>query len=153
MAKKLAVDHWVKTADGAIGRVRYVGPQYSNGKFTDELYAEIAIDNNLDETIHLPVAELSRIANPNKKLVPIEGMPDKRPNCVFCDKPLRPLVKNTYDNHEARHYGKVTKRDFEGWQGYSIERGNQWDKFCTHGCALAFAAAAFKAGYRIVRKK
>jgi hypothetical protein len=123
--------------------VRYV----NEGRHTADL---TPLDG--DGIVELPIAELRRVTV--RRLPPIEGMPDKRPTCPGCGRPLRP------DTHSERaridpanplsHFtADVTRRTFTGWRGYSIERGNVFDKFCTLGCARTFANAAYRAGYRL----
>ena len=139
---ELKTDHWVKTADGSIGRVRYVHER--------DQTADVAVDNDWDQTITLPLTELRRIADPAERRPPIEGMPapGDRPGCGFCGRLLKPRVRNVY--HDVQVTAKnsmaprVKARIFEGWETRSRV-------FCTHGCAGRFAIAAWEAGYRIVK--
>jgi hypothetical protein len=84
---------------------------------------------------------------------PIEGLPAERPRCAHCDKLLRPWVTETRENVRPPEGGirsRVVSRKFDGlWRGYPHSRN---PIFCTLRCTLAFAVAAHKAGYRIVRK-
>lgn len=137
-ARTIATDHWVRTADGAIGRVRYV---YENGT------ADVGIDGEADDraTVNLPLAELRRIVDPYRQLPPIDGLPAERPRCAFCDRKLRPIT-----THERRKglidwtRPAVVRRQFIRWDSYD-------GLFCRLVCARQFACAAHRAGYRIVR--
>lgn len=154
--KSLKVDHWVVTADGARGRVSYVGKQYDaeHGGYSKDDYATIWVENSAEDQLTLPVGELKRIADPNRKRPPIDGMPEVRPLCPFCHKKLYPMVdefkgdKNRFDA-TAEWKKPITRRVFTGWRGYTTGTD---DKFCSLKCAYAFARAAFKAGYRMVKK-
>ena len=145
--REIRTDHWVKTADGAIGRVRYVHEALGT--------ADVALNGDWDQQVNLPLAELRRIADPSEQLPPIEGMPpaSERPRCAYCQQLLKPDVRKHYAdptrtvrNPLARRY---TKRTFERWAGYPIGA----PLFHSLGCAERFAVAAHKAGYRIVRKE
>jgi hypothetical protein len=131
--------HRVRTADGANATVRYIDPR--------DGMAEIITDDDI--TLTLPVAELKRV--PRRVLPPIDGMPADRPTCPFCAKRLRPNVNTTHKGGSIT--GPIERRTFVSWNGYPIEGGNAFDKFCTLTCARAFANAAYRAGYRITRKE
>lgn len=134
--KPIKADHWVKTADGTIGRVRYVH------EFRRE--ADVALDNDLNNTVTLPFAELRRVTDPRLKRVPVDGIPDPRVRCQFCDKPLAYWTTDT----RPSPWKAPTSRVFSQWRGYPT--GDPI--FCTMDHALKFAIASFKAGMRIVRK-
>ena len=146
MPREIKTDHWVKTADGAIGRVRYV--HEASGT------ADIAINGSWDEQVNLPVEELRRIPDPAENKPPIEGMPpaEERPRCAFCQQLLKPNVRKHYADvsKTARNpmAPRYTRRTFEGWEGYP----RRAPIFHSMACAEYFATAAHKAGYRIVRK-
>jgi hypothetical protein len=135
--KPLSYGHWVKTADGSIGRVCDL--------WRDQ--AEIQLDGDPDRKVLLPRSELRRITDPHNRRPPIEGLPPiaERPRCAFCNKPLVPSVESIYDRTTSRT--KLVRRVFEGT--YHVRSTH----FCTHRCAGDFARAAHKAGYRIVRKE
>lgn len=90
---------------------------------------------------------------------PIEGLPKDRPRCPFCDGLLRPVVQELRADGQDRFAVNadsskpITRRIFQRWDGYAIERGNAFDLFCRLRCARDFANAAFRAGYRITRKE
>ena len=135
--KPIAIDHWVRTADRAIGIVRHVGGDA----------AEVAIDADDRQLVTLPIAELRRIANPARKLPPIDGLPLTRPRCAYCNRGLRPVT-----SHEFRKglivwtLPRVVRRAFLRWDAYD-------GIFCRLSCARAFAVAAHAAGYRIRRDR
>lgn len=147
--REIKTDHWVKTADGAIGRVRYVHQALGT--------ADVAIDGSYDNQESVPLDQLRRIADPAEKLPPIENMPPaaERPRCAYCGKPLRPNVRKHYADMATRRNPLAPdclKRTFEGWEGYPRYRKDTGPLFDTLSCAERFAIAAHKAGYRIVRK-
>lgn len=139
MARDIKVDSYVKTADGTEGQVTYISP---DGEA--EVYPKHGGEN-----LRLPVTELRRIPDTYKLRPPIVGMPEDRPRCPFCNRPLQPDVRTERADHGDRY--AVKRRVWEGWAGYAIERGNAFDKFCTLKCARDFASAAWRAGYRIKR--
>ena len=151
MAKRpITVDSWVRTADGTEGRVTYI----------DARSGEAEILPKDGDRLILPVAELRRVTE--KARPPITGMPAERPTCPFCGRPLRPDVREIRSDGLDRFAPRtnvqswnlpIIRREFTGWRGYGIEKGNAFDKFCTLGCARDFANAAFRAGYRITRTK
>lgn len=97
----------------------------------------------LDGDIYRPLASLRRIPRVNKNKPPIEGMPKDRPRCAWCDKLLRPRLDI---KHEDGNYSKrVLRRIFLGWNAYE-------DLFCTSTCAVRFAGASYRGGYRRVKK-
>lgn len=144
MAAELKVDHFVRTADGTIGRIRYIGRRYDTDKkdHVGDLYADVAPAEG-GESVELPLSELRRVPDPNSKRPPIEGIPEgERPRCPYCDKPLRLQAR---DEREKTQPYRIVKRTF--W------RYGKDGVFCTDACGIRFAHAALKAGYRIVRKK
>ena len=76
------------------------------------------------------------------KRPPISGIPSIRPVCQWCGKKLRPWTEDTYEG--GRWSGQMVARKWAGWRSY---RG----LFHSLGCALDFAAAAHKGGYRRVQ--
>lgn len=141
----LKVDHHVVSADGSRYRVRYVWEE--NGVEMADL-VELAEGGDYTK---LPTAELRRTVA--TKLPPITGLPEERPRCVMCDRKLQPSTDYEYAKREGGSsiYSQVLKRTFRHWRGYWANRTGD-EKFCTTRCAMDFARAAFKAGYRIVRK-
>jgi hypothetical protein len=146
MAKRtIKVDSWVKTADGTEGRVCYI----------DARSGEAEILPRDGDRLVLPVSELRLAVEARRP--PITGMPDVRPRCPFCDKFLRPDVQEFRSDGRDRmvpmsdYRLPIVRREFRGWRGYRIAKGNTFDKFCTLSCAYGFASAAFLAGYRIKR--
>lgn len=146
MTKRIIkVGSWIKTADGAEGRVMYV----------DARSGEAEILPRDGDRLVLSVAEL-RLATETRR-PPITGMPELRPRCPSCDRPLRPDVQEFRSDGSDRFAPMsnfmlpIVRREFRGWRGYRIAKGNDRDRFCTLSCAYAFASAAFRAGYRIQR--
>ena len=137
MKRALKTDDYVRTADKSMGRIRYIWKQE----------AEVAIDDDTDNTVTLPLSELRRIPNPWNKLPPIEGIPDERPHCDYCKRELRPRTDREYDRSSS--HWRVTRRTFSGWSCYGIPESGQ---FCTKACAIRFAWAAYRAGYRITKR-
>jgi len=143
----LKTDHWVRTADGAIGRVRYVHEVFQT--------ADIALNGSFNDQVSLPLAELRRIPDPAENRPPIEGLPvdGERPRCAFCNRRLAPDVRKHYADvaTTARNplAPRVARRTFEGWTGYP----RRAPLFHSLGCAENFAIAAHKAGYRVRRTK
>lgn len=132
----------VQSAEGALYRVGYIDEVSKAATLSllndDGGYAPHA------QLVTLPVAELRRVVDPCKRKPPILGMPALRPLCQYCQCKLRPDLKV---EHAGGSYSKaVIRRTFLRWNCY---RG----LFCTKGCAIEFAAAAHKAGYRIVKRK
>ena len=86
---------------------------------------------------------------PKVKLPAIENLPATRPHCVFCGK-LMPMM--TDYTREERPGGSSTsvvlRRVWRRWDGYP------WREPLFHSlsCALKFAIAAHRAGYRMVTK-
>lgn len=86
-----------------------------------------------------------------RKRIPIQGIPTERPTCKGCSRKLRPTstdkerqVPTKVDTPEGTFHGHRTEtasRTFLAWDGY--------DGFHTLNCALRFAIAAFKGGYRV----
>lgn len=93
-------------------------------------------------------SELKRVPDPRKKLPPIENMPEgPRPECAFCARYFQPQVHNEYKSHENKDplAPHVVRRVFKYWRSY---RG----LFCTTGCAIDFAEASYRGGYRRQQK-
>jgi len=139
--------HVVRTADGTICRVvsLYRQPLGRVGEYG----AQLAELRNLetDEPLELPVAELTRIADPRNRRPPVEGLPDEpRPRCQRCDRLFAWVTKDEYSGAKAGPLApRITARRFVRWSSY---RG----LFCTLTCALSFAELAHAAGYRIQRR-
>lgn len=130
-----------RTADGTICHVRSI---YRDG---ETQMAELSTLEHGTE-LTLPVAELTRIADPRNKKPPIDGLPpaEERPRCQRCDRPFAVRTNDTYAPHNAGPLTpRILARRFVGWASY---RG----LFCTLSCALAFAELAHAAGYRITRR-
>lgn len=139
MARELRHGHHVKSADGAEYTVSYVHPAS-----TGELKGMVdltSIDGGRLTT--LPLSELKRIPDPRNQRPPIEDVPDVRPSCALCNRPLQMYTNNTYAN--GNYSGRIIRRVFNRWKAYS-------GLFCTLSCAHSFAVAAHRAGYRIIRK-
>lgn len=135
--REIKTDHWVRTADGATGRVRYVHRSRDGSDDT----VDIAIDNDWEQTVTLPRAEVRRIPNPANKRPPIDGMPAERARCAWCERALRPQVINHYDDHPKAWKRLIIRRTFAGWRAYE-------GVFHSTGCAIAFAGASYRGGYR-----
>lgn len=128
-----------RTADGTICEVRSI---YRDDE--TQMADLRAMEDGAEIT--LPVAELTRIADPRNKLPPIEGMPADRPCCQRCGKKFAALTNDTYSGPKDGPLApRKTARRFVRWSSY---RG----LFCTLTCALAFAELAHNAGYRITRR-
>ena len=136
MAREIKTDHYVRTADGTVYRVRYVHER--------DQVADLAEVGEITTALTLPLAELRRVPDPRNKRPAIEGIPDERPTCAFCGKPIAPIVGNHYDNHPQLFKRIIVRRTFEGWRTIA-------SAFHSNGCAVKFAAAAHRAGYRIVK--
>lgn len=130
MPRPITVDSYAKSADGTLYRVVYVGG----------LQAQLAaVDGG--EYIYLPLEELRRVSNPKDKRPRVEGVPEERPRCEWCARRLRPSVVNHYTGETESWKRTIVRRTFSGWQSYV-------GAFDTKDCAVAFAGAAFRAGYR-----
>lgn len=139
MARELRHGHYVKSADGAEYCVSYVHPDNMGAL---KGMVDLTSTDGGSNTI-LPLSELKRIPDPRNQRPPIEGVPDVRPRCACCDKPLQMYTNNTYAN--GNYSGRIIRRVFNRWKAYS-------GLFCTLSCAHSFALAAHRAGYRIIRK-
>lgn len=87
---------------------------------------------------------------PTFKRPAVEGLPAVRLRCIYCDKPM-PYVTRDTGSCAATHY-RPTRRVFAFWRGY----GTQPDApdhplFDRLSCSLRFAEAAYRGGYRVVR--
>lgn len=133
----LKVDHYVETADGTLCRVRYIQPAQDGRPAIAELRPEDGGDS-----LELPVAELRRVPDPNRRRLEIEGLPARRPRCQACDRKLPFLTRDEYQKEPV--FRRI-RRVFVKWSGYD-------DLFCTLTCARAFAYAAHRAGFRVVRR-
>ncbi len=145
MAGEIKHDAIVRSADGGLYLVRYVHQARQEADLSPFDPALCSADLSAEQ-VSLPLAELRRVVDPRNRLPPIQGLPAERPRCQHCDRPLRPVVDRTH--HPLVGGGssfRVKTRTFRRWTSY---RG----LFCTLGCALNFAEAAHRAGYRIVRK-
>lgn len=142
----LKIDHHVLSAEGTRYIVRYVALRTYDGVEEEQAdLAELRDGGSWgEERITLPVSELRRVTAEQR--VPITGMPEVRPRCVMCRKPLSPDVETKRDLKY-----RVLSRTFRGWLGYATG-GTTDERFCTHRCEAAFARAAFRAGYRIIQK-
>ena len=130
-------DH-VRSAEGTIYVVRHV----DESSATADLVELDAFE--MDGGATLPLAELKRVTK--RKAVPIENMPpiEERPRCPYCNKRLRPRVD---DDRVYEPSYRIVRRWWAGdYHGYR-------QLFDTKKCAIDFAAAAHKAGYRIIRRK
>jgi hypothetical protein len=142
MTRAIKLDDVVKTADGAMGDVRDIGRGV----------AVVWIDGEESRAVTLPVDELRRVPDPRNRRPPIENLPDTRPRCAFCDKPLSPVVDDERRWNGPRWSPRLVRRIFVRWSCYGrIDDGR--GAFCTLSCALHFARAAFAAGYRITKAK
>jgi hypothetical protein len=134
--------HFVRTADGTIGKVQH------------GIYQGIAdvalIDDNwryTGTTVELPVTELKRVPIPTPK---VEGLPDVRPRCKYCDKMLAYWTTDERVKGPGAVWERVVRKVFTGWKGYGGERRGV-PNFCSLNCALFFAEACVRAGYAIKR--
>jgi len=137
MAQPSRVNHYCTTADGVLCRVAYLGP--------DGMADLYMVDNNLTETIRLPVAELRRVPDPRNTRPPIEQMPAERPRCAWCDRLLKPRVENVYSQEPQLWLRRIVRRTFIRWR--TVE-----GVFDTNRCAIRFAGASYRGGFRKVRK-
>lgn len=154
MTTALQYDHLVTTADGTICRVTYVDKQRK------EAYVKPIEGDRYGSEITLPLAELTRIADPRNKLPPIEGLPKTRPVCQYCKTKLRPSTNNSYDLENKQILApRVTRRVFSFWHGYGYSK----ETYTTDGgktrfyvplfhstkCAIKFAQASWLGGMRM----
>lgn len=141
MAQPTAVDHYCKTADGTLCRVMYLsGPAFANAELRS-----INADGSWGDNLTLPLAELRRVADPRNKRPPVEGLPAERPHCPWCDRPLRMLTNHLKDPNAKLWLAVVKRRVFVRWQ--TVE-----GVFCTNSCAIRFAGASYRGGFRRVKK-
>lgn len=76
---------------------------------------------------------------------PVENMPTPRPVCPMCSRPLRYWTNDTPELREGgSSTGRILRRVFYRWRGYP----NRAPIFDRLECALDFALAAHRAGYR-----
>lgn len=139
MARELRHGHYVKSADGAEYRVSYVHPA-DTGPLKG-MVDLTSTDGGSSAT--LPLSELKRIPDPRNQRPPIEGVPDVRPTCAYCNRPLQMWLNDIYDTGNCT--GRIIRLVFWRWKAYD-------GLFCTLNHARAFALAAHRAGYRIIRK-
>ena len=64
---------------------------------------------------------------------------DRRPLCAWCARKLRPTVNEEREGTAVR--GRIVRRTFVRWNAYE-------GVFCTASCAIAFAGASYRGGYR-----
>ena len=80
------------------------------------------------------------------KRLPIEGLPDERPVCPWCGRKLVPVTidRRTKRSGDVGDFasGDVIARKFHRWKGYA-------ELFDRLQCALEFALASYRAGYRM----
>lgn len=94
---------------------------------------------SMEGTITRPLALLRRVPAPNKNKPPIEGMPAERPRCAWCNAPLAAIL-NT-EHTDGDHQKPVVRRVFVRWSAYE-------GLFHNTGCAIRFAGASYRGGYR-----
>jgi hypothetical protein len=140
MSTPLKTDHYVRTADGTLGWVRYVHEALDQA----DLYLYDDHGKMLDR-VTLPVAELTRTTAPWEKKPAIEGRPETNLLCICCGKKMPWRIEHTYGTVAGRP--AIVRRTFRQWTGYPRHA----PLFCTLRCALAFARAAYAAGYRITK--
>lgn len=90
----------------------------------------------------------------------VHGLPVVRPRCCNCDKALtywaetlktekRPTKEKDRWTGETLYKRVVVEKRFEFWRGYGgFRKAGRPPLFCTLTCALQFAVACHKAGYR-----
>jgi hypothetical protein len=82
-------------------------------------------------------------------------MPEPRPLCPWCDRKLRPVVDvktakdalagpKPFQAGDVYYTTGVIRREFVRWSAYQ-------NVFCSATCAVAFAGAAYRGGYRRVK--
>jgi hypothetical protein len=78
----------------------------------------------------------------------VEGLPLDRPRCQHCARPIG-YFSDSERSHEVP--SRIVRRVFRFWKGYGqvVDGVPRW---CTLRCALAFANAAHRAGYRMQRR-
>jgi hypothetical protein len=140
--------HFVKSAEGNIYYVNYAAGE--EGELQEIELKEIIDGKITDIHTYLTVGELKRIPNPFQgKLPPIEGMPAERPVCAYCGRRMQPITDHQREHGKGWGTGRIIRRVFKFWKAYPTYRDPIFD---TKECALKFAVAAHRAGYRIVRK-
>ena len=72
---------------------------------------------------------------------------EKRPHCPACHKPRRPLMRKIEAREDSAHGFRMRTLGYEWTGAYT-----GYDPFCTLRCALKFAEAAHRAGYRMKPK-
>jgi hypothetical protein len=144
MTRSIKAGHHVKSADGTLYTVTYVGPQYdaARGGYSTEEYAELLPREYGGDSITLPVSELTRVTDPRSRRPPIEGMPEQRPICQWCGVKLTPWTRTHEEG--VGNARRMVKREFGGWNGYPTHE----PLFHSTGCAIKFATACHRAGYR-----
>lgn len=125
------VDHYCTTADGTLCRVTYINPAGTEAELS-------TIEHG--GSLSLPVAELRRVPDPRNQRPPIAGMPTERPRCAWCDRGLKPLVDDTW-NGDRGLGRRMIARVFLRWRAYE-------SVFCTTRCAIRFAGASYRGGFR-----
>lgn len=73
---------------------------------------------------------------------------EKRPRCPQCDKRLRPYWETVKSERIDRPHGGHEYQNHVEWRGGYHAYG----AFDTMHCAVDFANAAYKAGYRLKRR-
>lgn len=78
------------------------------------------------------------------KRPPIEGIPKDRPRCPGCGKLLEYRTEDTMERRDSEGFTRyvLVRRVFARWGGYL----GRWHSL---RCALQFAEAAYKAGFRL----
>jgi hypothetical protein len=66
-------------------------------------------------------------------------MPAERPRCAWCDRQLRPYID--VERADGSWSGRVVRRTWIGWRAYE-------GVFDTATCAIKFAGASYRGGYR-----
>jgi hypothetical protein len=139
----------VRSAEGTMYSVRYLHHPPGGAEREAELapldeHGDLSMD--LEAKIMLPVRELRRVPDPRKARPPIEGLPAKRPRCAWCDRPLRIVCDNIFDKANRPGGRRLSGRVFRFFVSYE-------EVFCTTRCAIAFAGASYRGGYRRVIHK
>lgn len=88
------------------------------------------------------------------KRLHILEMPLNRPTCAWCGKKLRPISIDEYLKTPGGASVHVVKRTFRKWAGYgtrvmlSTASSSRVPLFDKLQCALEFAQASFRGGFR-----
>jgi hypothetical protein len=77
------------------------------------------------------------------KRPPVQGMPSEQPHCPWCNRRLKFWTKDEYK--DGKQFGDVIARTFHAWTGYPNSNTPIFDRLT---CAVQFATACHKAGYR-----